>query len=78
VADVAERPDLVVTVCDVAHEELPAFAPGSRLLHWSIPDPARDPSPSAFDEALLRVVSRIDARAPHVRPPGRNTRRLRS
>jgi protein-tyrosine-phosphatase len=78
VAEVAERPDLVVTVCDVAHEELPAFPQGARQLHWSIPDPARDPSPSAFDEALLRVVSRIDSLAPHVRSPAPNTRRLRS
>jgi protein-tyrosine-phosphatase/DNA-binding transcriptional ArsR family regulator len=77
VADVGERPDLVVTVCDVAHEELRALPEGARLLHWSIPDPARDPSPSAFDDALMRVASRVESLAPLVRPPGPKERRHR-
>jgi protein-tyrosine-phosphatase len=77
VRDVTEDPDLVVTVCDVAHEELGPLAEGVRLLHWSIPDPARDGSPRAFDEALRRIDARVDALAAHVRPPTRSPHRSR-
>jgi protein-tyrosine-phosphatase len=72
--EVTERPDLVVTVCDVAREELRALPDGVRLLHWSIPDPARSRSPSAFDRALAGITSRVDALATHVRPPSRPRR----
>jgi protein-tyrosine-phosphatase/DNA-binding HxlR family transcriptional regulator len=74
IEQVGERPDLVVTVCDVAREEYPTPRDGVRVLHWSIPDPARSASPAAFDEVLRRVSSRIDALAPHVLPP-RSSRR---
>jgi protein-tyrosine-phosphatase/DNA-binding HxlR family transcriptional regulator len=69
VEHVDERPDLVVTVCDVAREEYRGLGDGVRVLHWSIPDPARSASPSAFDVALRRIGSRVDALTPHVRPP---------
>jgi protein-tyrosine-phosphatase len=72
--EVTERPDLVVTVCDVAREELRPLPGGVRLLHWSIPDPARGGSPSAFDLALAGITSRVEALAPHVRPPRRPRR----
>jgi len=65
--ELSEVPDLVVTVCDVANEELPRLAEGVRLLHWSVPDPVRDPSPSAFDLALQRISRRIEHLAPWVR-----------
>ncbi|MGH2636252.1 MAG: low molecular weight phosphatase family protein, partial [Actinomycetota bacterium] len=77
VDEVTEDPDLVVTVCDVAHEELGSLPEGARLLHWSIPDPGRDGSPSAFDDALHRITTRVEILAPHVRPrrrPRRSTR----
>jgi protein-tyrosine-phosphatase len=74
--DVAEPVDLVVTVCDVAKEDLRAL-PAAPRLHWSIPDPARDGSPGAFDAALRTITARIEALAPHVRPP-RRPRRSRS
>jgi len=50
--------DLVVTVCDRAHEEidLPADA-----LHWSIPDPVGVDDPAAFDRAADAIEHRIDA-----------------
>ena len=44
--------DLVVTVCDRAHEEL-GRASGWR--HWSIPDPVDARAKSAFDLVLRRV-----------------------
>ncbi|WP_328838291.1 helix-turn-helix domain-containing protein [Streptomyces europaeiscabiei] len=63
------RPDdLVVAVCDNAHEQL-----GPRLpdrLHWSVPDPTRTGTDDAFADALSDLASRIDRLAPAVRPPG--------
>jgi protein-tyrosine-phosphatase len=77
VGDVTEDPDLVVTVCDVAHEELGPLPEDVRLLHWSIPDPAPEGSPRAFDEALRRIGARVDVLTAHVRPPRRSTGRPR-
>jgi protein-tyrosine-phosphatase len=72
--EIATRPDLLVTVCDVAREELGSLSDDIRLLHWSIPDPALTPTASAFDQALHRISSRVDRLAPHVRPPRRPRR----
>jgi protein-tyrosine-phosphatase len=55
VADLA-RADLVVTVCDHAHEEL---RPDTDWWHWSLPDPVVDGSPEAFDRTLAALDSRI-------------------
>lgn len=73
VEDLDEAPDLVITVCDVAHEGLRPIE-GAALLHWSIPDPARVGTPAAFDDALLRVTRRVETLAPRVRPPRRPRR----
>jgi protein-tyrosine-phosphatase len=59
------QPDLVVTVCDRAHEELRGV--GRRSLHWSLPDPARDGRRPAFDSTVRRLRGRIDRVAPLVR-----------
>ncbi|MFN8073934.1 MAG: ArsR family transcriptional regulator [Kineosporiaceae bacterium] len=61
VADTAFGPaDLVVAVCDSAHEELAARARQPRTwLHWSIRDPVREATPRAFDDALVQVRSRV-------------------
>ena len=77
VEEVTERPDLVVTVCDVAHEELGAFESDTTLLHWSIPDPARRRSAKAYDEALAGIFSRVETLAPCVFAPPRDRRRPR-
>lgn len=50
--------DLVVTVCDRAHEEL---ALGERALHWSIPDPVERGERRAFDDTLAELDDRITA-----------------
>jgi ArsR family transcriptional regulator, arsenate/arsenite/antimonite-responsive transcriptional repressor / arsenate reductase (thioredoxin) len=50
--------DVVVTVCDRAHEELDA---PEAWLHWSIPDPVEARTRKAFDRALLELEERIDA-----------------
>lgn len=49
---VTERPALVVTVCDRAHEEGVA-EPG--WLHWSVPDPVPVGTPAAFDAAMVEL-----------------------
>jgi ArsR family transcriptional regulator, arsenate/arsenite/antimonite-responsive transcriptional repressor / arsenate reductase (thioredoxin) len=72
--DEVTDPDLVVTVCDIAHEEVRSLPANAKLLHWSIPDPARSRSPSAFDRALGRLTARVEILAPHVRPPRRPRR----
>jgi protein-tyrosine-phosphatase len=74
IEEIATRPDLLVTVCDIAREELGSFPHDVRLLHWSIPDPALTPSAAAFDQALHRISSRVDRLAPHVRSPRRPRR----
>jgi protein-tyrosine-phosphatase/DNA-binding HxlR family transcriptional regulator len=66
-----ERPDVVVTVCDVAHEDLGTLPAHGRLLHWSIADPALENTPEAFDDALRSITERVETLGPHVRPPGR-------
>ncbi len=48
--------DLVVTVCDRAHEEL---EPDPTWLHWSIPDPVSAGTATAFDRALTDIDTRI-------------------
>jgi protein-tyrosine-phosphatase/DNA-binding HxlR family transcriptional regulator len=48
--------DVVVTVCDRAHEEL---APSDDWLHWSIPDPVDAGTGRAFDAALAQLDERI-------------------
>ena len=50
--------DLVVTVCDRAHEELDV-APD--WLHWSIPDPVDGAKVRAFDTTLAELAERIAA-----------------
>lgn len=47
-----ERPALVITVCDRAHEELGST---DTWLHWSIPDPVPEGTAAAFDRALHQL-----------------------
>jgi hypothetical protein len=65
VEDVLRTDDVVITVCDAAHEELGA---GPDRLHWSIPDPARRGDDAAFDRAVDDLTDRITRLAPAVRP----------
>lgn len=48
--------DLIVAVCDNAHEELDPDLP---RLHWSIPDPAPHDSDTAFETAFADLNSRV-------------------
>ena len=49
-------PSLVVTVCDLAHEDL---EPQPHWLHWSIKDPVPVGTPQAFDAALAELRERM-------------------
>jgi ArsR family transcriptional regulator, arsenate/arsenite/antimonite-responsive transcriptional repressor / arsenate reductase (thioredoxin) len=63
--DVLSPDDLIIVVCDEAHEELP----GNLLrMHWSIPDPTRTSLPDAFDRAFDELSQRIDYLAPRLQP----------
>jgi protein-tyrosine-phosphatase/DNA-binding HxlR family transcriptional regulator len=61
-ADVIGEGDLVITVCDLAHEELGV----PHELHWSIPDPVRVGTTAAFDAALDEIEGRVRALAPRL------------
>jgi ArsR family transcriptional regulator, arsenate/arsenite/antimonite-responsive transcriptional repressor / arsenate reductase (thioredoxin) len=63
--DIVKPTDLIIAVCDNAHEELPA---DSRRLHWSIPDPVRTGRADAFDRVLDELIVRIDHLAPTLHP----------
>ena len=56
--ELEERPALVVTVCDQAHEEGVA-EPG--WLHWSVPDPVPVGTPAAFDATVVELRERISS-----------------
>lgn len=52
----------VVTVCDLAHEEL---EPASDWWHWSIPDPVPSGTAAAFDAVVAELGARIASVAAH-------------
>jgi protein-tyrosine-phosphatase/DNA-binding HxlR family transcriptional regulator len=53
--DTVRAGDLVVAVCDNAHEQLR----GSGHVHWSVPDPARVGTDAAFEHALEVIEDRV-------------------
>ncbi|MDQ3790086.1 MAG: ArsR family transcriptional regulator, partial [Actinomycetota bacterium] len=65
VAEVLQPDDLVVAVCDNAHERLDVDR-----LHWSVPDPSRAGTEAAFDRAFTDIADRVDRLAPAVHPSG--------
>ncbi|MFI6162951.1 MarR family transcriptional regulator [Micromonospora haikouensis] len=62
--DVVRSDDLVVAVCDNAHEDLTDRADH---LHWSVPDPAPVDTDDAFEAAYHELADRIDRLAPAVK-----------
>ncbi|WP_229074877.1 helix-turn-helix domain-containing protein [Actinoplanes sp. DH11] len=62
VDDVVHDGDLVIAVCDNAHEDL--TGPHRPRLHWSVPDPARIDTDEAFEAAYTDLADRIDRLAP--------------
>ncbi|MGH8823400.1 MAG: helix-turn-helix domain-containing protein [Jiangellaceae bacterium] len=57
VADVLLPDDLVVAVCDTAHEHLGPSA--TNRLHWSVPDPVRAGTDDAFEHAVTDIADRV-------------------
>jgi ArsR family transcriptional regulator, arsenate/arsenite/antimonite-responsive transcriptional repressor / arsenate reductase (thioredoxin) len=62
ISDVQHDDDLVITVCDLAHEELGRAA----ALHWSVPDPVPAGDPGSFDTALTQLADRVGRLAPRL------------
>lgn len=60
--DVADVDDVIVTVCDSAHEELGEAG----HVHWSVPDPVAVGTAGAFDDAFADLAGRISALATRV------------
>lgn len=60
--DPAAEGDLMVTVCDNAHEELASLGG----VHWSVPDPLRLGTDEAFERAFKEIADRITGLAPRV------------
>lgn len=59
--------DVLVTVCDRAHEELGnGRAAGRDTLHWSVPDPVPLGTDRAFDAVYDELVSRVAGLAPRL------------
>lgn len=67
---VSRAEDLVVAVCDHAHETLPA---DPIRLHWSVPDPVPVDTDEAFETAYRDIATRIDRLTPAL--PGAEYRR---
>ena len=60
-----ERFDYVISLCDRVREVCPEFPGAPELIHWSIPDPAREPGTDeetlpAFDRTATELSARID------------------
>jgi len=62
ISDVQQNADLVITVCDMAHEELGHQA----AVHWSVPDPVPAGDPASFDAALAELSHRVQRLAPRL------------
>jgi ArsR family transcriptional regulator, arsenate/arsenite/antimonite-responsive transcriptional repressor / arsenate reductase (thioredoxin) len=60
----ADRFDYVISLCDRVREVCPEFQGGPELIHWSIPDPAREPGNNeetlpAFERTATELCTRI-------------------
>jgi protein-tyrosine-phosphatase/DNA-binding transcriptional ArsR family regulator len=62
ISDIRQHGDLVITVCDLAHEELAE----ATALHWSIPDPVPAGDPASFDAALAQLADRVTRFVPRL------------
>ena len=66
ISEVRHDGDLVITVCDLAHEELAE----ATAVHWSIPDPVPAGDPASFDTALAELTHRVERLAPRLAATG--------
>jgi protein-tyrosine-phosphatase len=59
-----QRFDYVISLCDRVREVCPEFPEWHGLIHWSIPDPAREPgsddeTPPAFERTADELAARV-------------------
>src|SRR4029077_8131309 len=71
---VAQPFDLVITLCDRVREVCPEFPSHPQLVHWSIPDPAREGSTNrasypAFERTAAELATRIGFLLPLLSEP---------
>jgi ArsR family transcriptional regulator, arsenate/arsenite/antimonite-responsive transcriptional repressor / arsenate reductase (thioredoxin) len=62
ISDVHRDGDFVITVCDLAREELGGLA----AVHWSVRDPVRGSDPADFDAALAELAAWVGRLAPRL------------
>jgi protein-tyrosine-phosphatase len=62
ISEVRHEDDLVVTVCDMAREELG----GQAAVHWSVPDPVPTGDPASYDAAIVDLSHRVGYLAPRL------------
>lgn len=66
--EIVTAEDLIVTVCDNAHEELgTGERSGRRGLHWSVRDPVSAGTESAFDDTFTELTRRVGDLAARLR-----------
>jgi protein-tyrosine-phosphatase/DNA-binding transcriptional ArsR family regulator len=59
-SEFAERRfDYVISLCDRVREVCPEFPGAPETIHWSIPDPAREETLSAFERTAAELETRI-------------------
>jgi protein-tyrosine-phosphatase len=70
-SDVVADDDVVVAVCDNAHEDLASRSTvpdwAGRRRHWSVPDPVRVDTDAAFESAYEDLADRVARLASFVR-----------
>jgi protein-tyrosine-phosphatase len=80
---VAQRFDVVITLCDRVREVCPEFPSHPDLVHWSTPDPAlAGPNDRATMPAFARLVTELETRIGFLlnlleKPPTRRSTRAR-
>jgi protein-tyrosine-phosphatase/DNA-binding transcriptional ArsR family regulator len=80
---VAQRFDLVITLCDRVREVCPEFPSHPELVHWSIPDPAQAGSTDrascpAFEHTAVELETRIRFLLPLLAEPSTINKMRRS
>jgi len=65
IRDVRQDGDLIITVCDLAREELDGLA----AVHWSVPDPVPAGDPASFDAVLTEISGHVQRLAPRLAVP---------